>query len=153
MTTWATVDNVRTVTGVEVDDDLLTRAQAVIETVADRPASAVQVMLDSDARRLRSAVCYQAAYMNRNPDLLITGDVTSLSADDVSITFRDGTVGDGGLARLVAPLALLALAKVSWLRRKTIRVAPSRHPDADPDDIHVWTGQPLPEHVSWEPLP
>lgn len=113
--TWATAANVFTLTKTTVDDATVTMAQANIDLVAGRlPADADRIG-KRDQYWLKLAVAYQAAWIPSQPDLFERLDVTSTSS------------GSGGhalapTALRLAPLALDALKRVSWLRSRSLRV-------------------------------
>jgi hypothetical protein len=106
---WATPDNVLTVTGREVDEALILRAQAVIESltglIADIPRPDIS---DRDLYWLRQATAYQAGWMVDNPDVFSRADVTSASQDGESAGFRNTD------AHVLSPLARKAIRRLSW---------------------------------------
>lgn len=102
---WATTDDVNSLTGVTAGQDDIDQAQGIIE-VATRLTES-QVGTD-DARLpwLRKAVAYQAAFIDRNPDLFGTIELQSerIGVDQTRRT-RDGDP----YASVLAPLAKQAL--------------------------------------------
>lgn len=137
MAAWATIEDVADVTGVAVADATLRAAASVIETFAGRSQDA-DVKRASDRRNLRLAVCWQAAYMHSNDDVLERVDVRSeyLGEGDMQTANRDDAA-----AIVLAPLARAALKRLSWLRPRARRIMSPRERlllDADVDDRLDW---------------
>ncbi len=143
MATWATLDDVYTVTRREVSENSLVVAQAIIEDLAGTD----QEFTDPDSnisgrnqRYLRKAVCWQAPWVESHPDILDVMDVTGVSADGVSAQYKTDT------AAFLAPLARRCLNRVTWLNgpirvqgpRRAVVDAGNRD-DAVRDDAFAWT--------------
>lgn len=111
---WATVAEVKDITGETVSDRDRATAVGIIETLtgvfegADRPDTT-----DRDKAWLKRAVAYQAAFVKDNPDLFSRNDVTSAGQDGQSANFRNVD------AHILAPLARKAIRRLSW--RQTTR--------------------------------
>lgn len=120
---WATPANVLQITGAVVDTDDIVRAEAVIDGFTG--AKQTESHTDHDLYYLRQAVAFQAAWAAEQPDLFSRHDVSNLNQDGLSFTTRDAA------SLMLAPLARLSLARLSWVGNKRIRVAnPSRNGDA-----------------------
>lgn len=108
-TSWATADDVASVTGLTVDVAAISRAVATLETVTglieavDRPD-----VSDRDRHYLKLMTCYQVAFMADNPDLFSRADVTSASQDGESANYRNVD------SHLFAPLARKSYRRLSW---------------------------------------
>jgi len=106
---WATTTDVNNLTGTPVAEDVVTRAQALIELKIGRTeALATAEMSARDLEWLRRAVAYQAAWLPGQADLNTRLDVTQLSQDGLSTVFAPDAI-------VYAPLAIRALKKLSWM--------------------------------------
>lgn len=115
-TTWATAVDVKALTGKVVSDALIDQATAIVETLGGARLAKLDPSIASerDFDWLRRAVCYQAAWMEAQPDFFERADVSSLNQDGVGASFRpDGLV--------LAPLARRCLKRLSWRGTRTIR--------------------------------
>lgn len=111
----ATVRDVQDNTGVSVASETIRRAQAIIDLVCGRDLNDTKVtdgLGTRDKNRLKMAVVYQSAWMDAHPEVFSTMDVTSIDQDDLAVEFRDNSE-----AQLIAPLAKMALTRVSWRKR------------------------------------
>ena len=110
-----TIEDVQRTTGVSVAADVLRRAQTVIDLLCGRELDDPKLnerVNTRDLGRLKLAVAYQAAWMDAHPEVFSTMDVASIDQDDLNVKFRDDSE-----AQLVAPLAKMALSRVSWRKR------------------------------------
>lgn len=131
---WATKADVATLTGATVSDAKVAQAQAAIETVTgivvDEAAWAL--LSAPDARWLRNAVAYQAAFMAASPDYFERQRITSGGQDGQSATFA-------AEAHELAPMARKALRKLSWKGSRVVQLAAPAVLDADvADDRLPW---------------
>lgn len=110
MTDWATVADVLTYTGVTVEQDEVTRAQALIEifTNTTTESSDAGLVSSRNLRLLKQAVSYQAAWMTEHPDVFTNLDTTSFSQDGMSASQAHAN------AHILAPLAKRCLDRLSW---------------------------------------
>jgi hypothetical protein len=114
-------DTVMTITGVAVDDKLLKMAISIIEIHCSTSLEKGLARFSAKDRTwLSKAICYQAAWMDAQPDMFSRVDVSNLSQDGQSFTTRDSE------ALTIAPLARRALSRLSWKRTRTVRVRGSR---------------------------
>jgi hypothetical protein len=123
-------------TGQTVTDDRITQAQGIISIKCGRDLSdalvfsgtglAVLVPFARDQRLLKSAVAYQAAWMNAHPDTFLAADITQMTADGTSAVYKET-----GL--YLAPLARVCLRRLSWQRTRSIHV--DRAPASAPRDL------------------
>jgi|KBSSwiStaDraftv2_1062776.scaffolds.fasta_scaffold01929_7 hypothetical protein len=140
MATWATLDDVFAVTRREVSEENLAVAQAIMEDAAGFDGELDDTAVSTrNARFLKRAVIWQAAWLERHPDAIDAMDVTGVSADGVSAQHASAT------AAYMAPMARSCLMKVSW-KHAPIRVRGGRRvvvdtgnrDDAVRDDSFVW---------------
>lgn len=111
----ANVEEVQNLTGVTVKTDQIRQAQGIIDLVSGRSLDDVTRLSSRDQAYLKSAVIYQAAWMDSHPEVVSTMDVSSISQPDLNVRFRDDRE-----AHLLAPLAQVALRRVSWRRSKSV---------------------------------
>lgn len=106
---WATIADVKAVTGLEPTAEQLAMAVFTLETMTglieavDRPD-----ITDRDRHWLKLAACYQTRFVIENPDLFSRLDVTSAAQDGQSANFRNPD------AHLLAPLARKSIRRLSW---------------------------------------
>lgn len=142
---WATLDDVVTVTGRETTPESLAAAQTMIEIFSGTTEvnSDDGLISPTNLRMLKNAVAFQAVWLDTHPDALDSMDVEGVSQDGLSATYANVN------AHLLAPLATRCLNRLSW--RREIRVGPRRggrvsdrgnRDSAVRDDQYVWT--PLP---------
>lgn len=111
----ATTKEVQDNTGVSVSSETIRRAQTIIDLICGRDLNDPKVVEGLGARdqsRLKTAVAYQAAWMDAHPEVFTTMDVESIDQDDLAVEFRASSE-----AQLVSPLAKMALSRVSWRKR------------------------------------
>lgn len=113
---WGTLELTKRLTGVEVTEDDLFKAQAIIELFSGVTidASDNDLISGRNLRLITWATCYQAAFVKDRPDLFTASDMSSWSQDGVSASPANEN------AALLAPLALRCLRRLSW------RTAPLR---------------------------
>lgn len=113
---WATQALTKSLTGVEVTDDDLFKAQAIIELFSGVTidVSDQDLLSGRNLRLITWATCYQAAFVKNRPDLFTAADTGNWSQDGVSASPSNEN------AALLAPLATRCLRRLSW------RVAPLR---------------------------
>ena len=114
---WCTVADVLAFTGYTVTQPNVTTAQGVIEALLHR------VWRDTDVDKrdfywLTRAVAWQAAYHADHPELLTMMDVSSISQDGLSITFK---ATSGGMA-MYSPIAMRFLSALFRGSNTTIRL-------------------------------
>lgn len=142
MPNWATVPQVQALTGATVSALTLSMAKNAVEMTTgliedvERPD-----LTNRDRYWLRMAVCYQAAWLNAQPDYLERNSISSASQDGQSVT--------GGNADwlVLAPLARKAIKRLSW--RGVRSIVPGKddtvslaglNPDSDTyDDRLPWS--------------
>lgn len=142
MATWATAVEVYQVTRREVSEDNLALAQSMIEDFVNFVGEIDAedgVVSTRNARNLKRAVCWQAAWLETHPDVLDAMDVTGVSGDGVSAQHATDT------AAWMAPMARRCAMKVSW-KHGPLRVAGPRRAVVDSgdrdsavrDDSFIW---------------
>jgi hypothetical protein len=106
---WATGQDVVTLTGHPADEEKLAQAQSLIELAIGRTEDTATVEISArDLVWLKRAVAYQSTWMAGQSDLFTRLDVTQLAQDGMSATFKDG-------ALVISPLAKTALKRLSWM--------------------------------------
>jgi hypothetical protein len=121
VTSWASVADVKQITGVTVVEDDIGPAQILIELFANvtTHASDQGLISSRNLRLLKWATAFQVAWMGAHPDVYTNVDVDNVSQDGVSATLGNEN------ANLIAPLALRCLRRLSWWNRP-MRVRPPR---------------------------
>lgn len=111
---WATISDTTALTGTTVDESTLGQAQGVVELFAGITEDNTATMSNGNARMLKAATAYQAAWMKSQVD--VTGRM------DVAEVQQDGaTVKPAGPDDLVlAPLAKRCLDRLTWRGRRSI---------------------------------
>lgn len=114
MAEWATVEQIKTLTGKTVTADQRVQAVATLELhiglieAVERPD-----ISDRDRYFLKLATCYQAAWLAAQADLYERNDVSSAAQDGQSAAFRPD-------AHTLSPLARKAIKRLSWRGPRTL---------------------------------
>jgi hypothetical protein len=112
---FTTVQNTLKVTGYEVDNALIGRAQGLIEAFVGRNESDVDN--PRDIAILSLATSYQAAYMRDNADSIFEQIPVSMeSVAGSTVTFRAGDTA----SPFISGPAQLACRKLSWRRSHSV---------------------------------
>ena len=120
MAALVTIADVLTKTGATVTDPQILQAQGIVSLVTGMDLDAVdwnvlQVRWPRDQRKVRQAIAYQAAFIAAHPDVFTAADITTSTADGATQGYTDkGTV--------LAPLAKIALRKMSKFRSRSTHV-------------------------------
>lgn len=117
-TPWATIAEIKSVTGVDVDEPTRSLAAASVELVTGLIEEVERTDITArDRYWLRQAVAFQAAWLVIQADYLERSDVSSAS--------QDGQSAQGNPDWLVlSPLARKAIKRLSWRGVRTM-VIPS----------------------------
>lgn len=114
-TTWATTDDVEAMTGVNVTQAEVNQAGFCINLFAARLYADKDRVGARDTYWLKSAVAYQAAWLQANPDvfqrILLDTDGSGSSTTKFGVD-----------ALVLAPFAAKALGRVSWLRSRSLHI-------------------------------
>lgn len=114
-TTWATTADVLSLTGVTVSST--DQANAVIEMHAGRTYLVAAAKTGTiDLEWMRRAVAYQAAWQLGQADLFTRLDFEAVGKE------RGTPVAITPTAMTLAPLARMALGRVSWLKSRSLHV-------------------------------
>lgn len=115
--TWCSVTDVLTFTGRPVTQQDVNTAQGMLEALVHR----VWRVTDSERRDyywLTRACAWQALYVNAHPELLTMMDVSSISQDGLSISFK----GSAQSVATYSPIALRFLSSLFRGSNTTIRL-------------------------------
>lgn len=115
---WCTSIDVLNMTGIAVSQDNIDAAQFIIEMLADTTEDSGAFISSRNLRLLKLAVAYQSAWQTEHPDVFTTLDVRSVTTDGMSWTV------DNPQAGVVAPLARMAISRLSWKRNRSIYIRP-----------------------------
>lgn len=149
--TWASVADVVAITGKTVTQTQLAMANSVIEIFARRTYGFAMADPQNphvgtrDLEWMKRAVAHQAAWMLSQPDFFSRLDVTTITEGRKAIGLKEQTL-------LLAPMARMALSRVSWQRTRSIHVRSpfmdglspiSADPDSAGNDFYdSWTYTP-----------
>lgn len=112
----ATTTDVKTITGKIVNNQLVTRAQYLIEAYIGKFEN--EVTNTKDLQILKRAVSYQSAYMENNEDLVYEQmSVSTTGQNDAYTTFKSGDK----IAPFIAPLAVISCEKLTFFKSKSIK--------------------------------
>lgn len=111
----ATTEDVLYFTGKNVTQDVVNRAQFVLEVYIGKEEEEFTVL--KDVELFRRAICYQAAYMFENEDIVFEQiAASSISQNDSYTTFKQGDQ----VSPWIAPLAIMACNKLSFYRVRSL---------------------------------
>lgn len=140
-TPWATVGDVATLTGKTVSEGQLAQAVASLEVhiglieAVERPD-----ISERDRYWLKLATCYQAAWLEAQPDAFERNDVASAGQDGESATYRPD-------AHTLGPLARKAIKRLSWRGPRTL-ITPRANVRGRVDT----TSEEFDDSLAWRPL-
>lgn len=144
---WATAEDVYTITGREASPEALAVAQVFIEIFAGTTevASEDGLISTTNLRMLRNAVAFQAVWLDSHPDVLDAMDVEGVSQDGLNAQYANAN------AHLLAPMATRCLNRLSWRREirtrrsHAMRLAADRgnRDSAVRDDQFAWLPMPF----------
>lgn len=112
---FTTITGVKENTGYDVTQETIVMAQSIIEVLIGRIEPDVSGATDKEL--LGKAVAYQAAYMHDDAAKVFEQiNATQIQQFGQMVTFTsDGT------APFIAPLALLACKRLSWMRSRSVQ--------------------------------
>lgn len=138
---WATIADVKELTRVEVDETTRLQAVASIENLVgvleEGPRGGIS---DRDLVWLKRAVCYQAAWLEAQPDFFERNDVSSASQSGQSAT------GANRDWLILSPNARRCLKRLSWRGPRTIATG-AQLGKGDKPDLDT-----LDDRLPWRPL-
>lgn len=112
---FATTTHVKDITGKIVNNQLVARAQYVIEAYVGKLEA--DVTKARDIELLKRAVAYQCAYMLDNEDIVYEQmAVSTTGQNDAYTTFRQGDKA----SPWIAPLAVMVCGKLSFMRTRSV---------------------------------
>lgn len=113
------VEQVKELTNYEVTAELIVRAQAIIESVVGKVES--EVSDANDLAILGRATAFQTAYMANNYDKVYEQVAFTYKGQSDAALSPDTSM----MAPFIAPLAVLALRRLSWARSRSIKTGPT----------------------------
>lgn len=109
-------EQVKTMTGADVDASMLAQAQTMIEAYVGRTEAEVDDA--GDLARLARATAFQAAYVGASGNLLLEqAAVKSIVANETTTVFDTDM-----LAPYMAPFAIMSCKRLSWMGSRSITV-------------------------------
>lgn len=143
MAYWATAADVLNMTGKTVTEAQVSQAEAVIIIQVNRTPSASAAFSPRDLYWLKSAVCFQAAWMPDQPGYLQRQAADSVSQDGVTV------VQTKEWQITLSPVAARAIKNLSWKGARTVRMKrPSGMDGRDGRFLNEQDDQ----YESWEPF-
>lgn len=117
---WATVEQVISQTGVDVSEETIAVASAMIDTFTgadeELPEDAIS---PKDRKHLRKATAWQAVWVAGKPGLITEREnAKSITSDGQNITREDNADA------MLAPLARREILSLSWVGTRTVVVPP-----------------------------
>ena len=112
---FATVAEVKTITGKIVDTALVSRAQYAIEAYVGKFESEITEALDLEI--LKRAVSYQSAYMLNNEDIVF--EQMAVSTTGQSDSFTTFKIGDT-TSPFISPMAVMVCSKLSFVKSRSV---------------------------------
>lgn len=114
--TWATPADVLALLGQEVTDEIVGTANTVIEILGGRIYSIAAPRTGArDLEWMKRAVVFEAVWITGQPDFFTRLDVQAITEGRRSIGVKD-------LSLMLAPMAKMALRRVSWLKSRSLHV-------------------------------
>jgi hypothetical protein len=143
--TWATDEDVVAITGREATQEALAVAQVIVEIFSGTTtlASDDELISTRNLRHLKTAVAFQAVWLDAHPDVLEAMDVQGVSQDGLNAQYSSAN------AHLLAPLASRCINRLSW--RRQIQVG--RRRGAYADDRGNRDSAVRDDQFAWTPLP
>lgn len=112
---FTTKENASELTSKDITNDLLYRAQAIIETYIGK--TELEIHDSRDLTFLGRAVAYQAAYMMDNEDIVFEQVAAKTTGqNDSLISFKDGD----NASPWIAPLAVMACNRLTFMQSRSI---------------------------------
>jgi len=113
---WATTDDVATITGKTVTAEELAAANSVLELVVGRIYTEWHERIGPrDTEYMRRAVAAQAVWQRGQPDFWERMDVKSIGD-----TGQGGSINLRDTALILAPLARIAIHKLTWRKSRSV---------------------------------
>lgn len=114
--TWATPADVLALLGQEVDDATVGTANVVIEILGGRIYTIAASRTGThDLEVMKRAVVFESVWITGQPDFFTRLDVNAITEGRRSIGVKD-------LSLILAPMAKMALRRVSWLKSRSLHV-------------------------------
>lgn len=113
---FADTNDVKDITGKIASNQLVTRAQYVIESYIGKLED--EVTDTKDLELLKRAVAYQTAYMLNNEDLVYEQmSVSTTTQGDASTTFK----ATDSVSPWIAPMAVMSCNMLSFIKTRSIK--------------------------------
>lgn len=113
---FANTNDVKDITNKIVTNQLVTRAQYLLESYIGKLESEITNIKDIEL--MRRAVAYQCAYMENNEDTVYEQMAVSTTTQlDASTTFKPNDT----TAPWIAPLSIIACNKLSFVKSRSIK--------------------------------
>jgi hypothetical protein len=156
---WATAEDVQTLTGKVVQDSDIQQAEGAIALLSAIGRAALldsTILSTRNLDWLRMASAYQTAWLVEQPDYFSRMDVSQMTQDGTSATLKAD-------ALVLAPLARRCLKRLSWRGVRTLTPSINRtvdrsgsrysnSPDLPGTDQAVYTSSAYDDDLPYKPL-
>jgi hypothetical protein len=110
----ATTNDVKDITGKIVNNQLVTRAQYIIEAFIGKLES--EILDDRDIELTKRAIAYQSAYMENNEDMVYEQmAVSTTGQNDAYTSFKQ----NDSVSPWIAPMAVIVCGKLSFMKARS----------------------------------
>jgi hypothetical protein len=112
----ANTTDVKEITGKIVNNQLVSRAQYIIEAYVGKLES--EIFNEKDIELAKRAIAYQCAYMENNEDIVYEQmAVSTTGQNDAYTTFRQNDTA----SPWIAPMAVMVCDKMTFLKGRSIK--------------------------------
>lgn len=143
---WATIEETKAITAIDVTAQDLASAQNIVETLADTTEDSNGFMYSKNLRLLKNAVAWQAAWMSQHPDVFAAMEVNSATQDGLSYTSITALSG------VVSPLARMNIDRLSWKRNRSVLIRKAGQRQGNIPNRLNTTNADLDDNRNWKPL-
>ena len=113
---FATINDVKDITGKIVNAELVARAQYAIEAYVGK--FELDITKTKDVEIMRRAVSYQSAYMLNNEDIVFEQmAVSTTGQSDAYTTFKPGDTS----APFISPMAVMICSRLSFMKLRSVK--------------------------------
>lgn len=125
---FATTNDVKNITGKIVNNQLVARAQYVIESYVGKLED--EVTNTRDIELLKRSVAYQCAYMENSEDIVYEQmAVSTTGQNDAYTTFRNNDTA----SPWIAPMAVMTCSKLSFVKTRSVHTGKMSYDELESD--------------------
>lgn len=142
---WATIDDVREITGQGAEVTEVAVASSVIDIYANRTTAASAGLRSRDLHWLKSATAWQTVWQREQPGFESRSVTSNYTQDGITVTH------DAEWNVALAPMAARALKNLSWKASRTLRTPHVRTPVGLGDSLDFTNERSDWANSSWTP--